>query len=87
MDANKEKALAAALTQIERQFGKGTVMRMGDSQASFETASDQEGRFEIVGLPTGRFDLDGETLLVYYPFAKIAEQQRLKAEATDVAKE
>ncbi len=29
MDANKQKALAAALTQIERQFGKGTVMRMG----------------------------------------------------------
>ena len=31
-DANKEKALEAALTQIERQFGKGTVMRMGDRE-------------------------------------------------------
>ena len=30
MEANKVKALAAALSQIERQFGKGTVMRMGD---------------------------------------------------------
>lgn len=30
MDQNKEKALSAALTQIERQFGKGSVMRMGD---------------------------------------------------------
>ena len=30
MDDNKQKALSAALTQIERQFGKGTVMRMGD---------------------------------------------------------
>ena len=30
MDANKEKALEAALGQIERQFGKGTVMRMGE---------------------------------------------------------
>jgi recombination protein RecA len=30
MDANKQKALDAALAQIERQFGKGTVMRMGD---------------------------------------------------------
>ncbi len=29
-DENKKRALAAALTQIERQFGKGTVMRMGD---------------------------------------------------------
>ena len=32
MDANKEKALDAALSQIERQFGKGTVMRMGDQE-------------------------------------------------------
>ena len=31
MDANKTKALEAALGQIERQFGKGTVMRMGDN--------------------------------------------------------
>ncbi|MEG3011476.1 MAG: recombinase RecA, partial [Pseudomonas sp.] len=30
MDDNKKKALAAALGQIERQFGKGAVMRMGD---------------------------------------------------------
>jgi recombination protein RecA len=30
MDANKQKALEAALGQIERQFGKGAVMRMGD---------------------------------------------------------
>ncbi|PID60866.1 MAG: recombinase RecA [Gammaproteobacteria bacterium] len=31
MDNNKQKALAAALGQIEKQFGKGTIMRMGDS--------------------------------------------------------
>ncbi len=30
MDENRKKALAAALTQIERQFGKGSVMRLGD---------------------------------------------------------
>ena len=30
MDDNKAKALAAALSQIEKQFGKGSVMRMGD---------------------------------------------------------
>ncbi len=30
MDDNKKKALSAALSQIERQFGKGAVMRMGD---------------------------------------------------------
>ena len=31
MDDNRKKALAAALSQIEKQFGKGSVMRMGDS--------------------------------------------------------
>ncbi|HEY9150818.1 MAG TPA: DNA recombination/repair protein RecA, partial [Gammaproteobacteria bacterium] len=30
MDDNKRKALGAALGQIEKQFGKGAVMRMGD---------------------------------------------------------
>ena len=33
MDENKAKALSAALSQIEKQFGKGTIMRMGDTQA------------------------------------------------------
>lgn len=30
MDENKKRALSAALSQIEKQFGKGSVMRMGD---------------------------------------------------------
>ena len=30
-NSNKEKALAAALSQIERQFGKGSMMRLGDT--------------------------------------------------------
>ena len=30
MDDNRKKALAAALSQIEKQFGKGSVMRLGD---------------------------------------------------------
>ena len=34
MDENRKKALAQALGQIEKQFGKGSVMRMGDSQAA-----------------------------------------------------
>jgi len=33
MDDNRKKALAAALSQIEKQFGKGSVMRMGDAGA------------------------------------------------------
>lgn len=47
MDANKEKALSAALTQIERQFGKGTVMRMGDTE-----------RVDIPSISTGSLGLD-----------------------------
>ncbi|MBL8458757.1 MAG: DNA recombination/repair protein RecA, partial [Zoogloea sp.] len=32
MDDNKAKALAAALSQIEKQFGKGSIMRLGDGE-------------------------------------------------------
>ena len=59
MDANKEKALNAALTQIERQFGKGTVMRMGDREhvaiPAISTGSlGLDIALGIGGLPKGR---------------------------------
>jgi recombination protein RecA len=59
MDANKEKALAAALAQIERQFGKGTVMVMGDQERevipSISTGSlGLDMALGIGGLPRGR---------------------------------
>ena len=59
MDANKEKALSAALSQIERQFGKGTVMRMGDKERiaipSISTGSlGLDVALGIGGLPKGR---------------------------------
>lgn len=47
MEANKEKALEAALGQIERQFGKGTVMRMGDKE-----------RIAMPAISTGCLSLD-----------------------------
>lgn len=47
MDENKQKALAAALSQIERQFGKGSVMRMGDQE-----------RQQIPAISTGSLGLD-----------------------------
>ena len=58
-DANKTKALEAALGQIERQFGKGTVMRMGDStrQAVPAISTGSLGldiALGIGGLPKGR---------------------------------
>ena len=34
MEENKAKALAAALSQIEKQFGKGSIMRLGESEVS-----------------------------------------------------
>ncbi|HEX6832664.1 MAG TPA: recombinase RecA [Rudaea sp.] len=47
MDDNKRKALSAALGQIEKQFGKGTVMRMGDRAADV-----------VEAIPTGSLMLD-----------------------------
>jgi recombination protein RecA len=59
MDANKEKALDAALGQIDRQFGKGTVMRLGDTEQvaipSISTGSlGLDIALGIGGLPKGR---------------------------------
>jgi recombination protein RecA len=48
MDENRKKALAAALSQIEKQFGKGSVMRLGDAGATYEVES----------IPTGSLGLD-----------------------------
>jgi recombination protein RecA len=60
MDDNKKKALAAALGQIEKQFGKGSVMRMGDAGPSRDTETISTGCLSldvalgIGGLPKGR---------------------------------
>ena len=59
MDPNKAKALDAAMAQIERQFGKGTVMRMGDQERvaipSISTGSlGLDIALGIGGLPKGR---------------------------------
>ncbi len=59
MDTNKEKALAAALAQIDRQFGKGTVMRLGDrEQVAIPSISTGSLGLDIAlgigGLPKGR---------------------------------
>ena len=48
MDENRKKALAAALSQIEKQFGKGSVMRLGDAGAIYEVDT----------IPTGSLGLD-----------------------------
>jgi recombination protein RecA len=60
MDANRKKALAAALSQIEKQFGKGSVMRLGDAVAmqDIEVVSTGSLALDLAlgvgGLPRGR---------------------------------
>ncbi len=84
MDQNKEKALAAALGQIEKQFGKGSIMRLGDNKAlNIESISTGSLSLDIAlgigGLPTGRIveiygpESSGKTTLT---LQVIAEAQR-----------
>ncbi|MCG3723505.1 recombinase RecA [Vibrio cincinnatiensis] len=59
MDENKQKALAAALGQIEKQFGKGSIMKLGDNRTmDVETISTGSLSLDIAlgagGLPMGR---------------------------------
>ena len=60
MDDNRKQALAAALTQIERQFGKGAIMRLGDGTAVPDVQVFSSGSIVldhalgIGGLPKGR---------------------------------
>lgn len=60
MDDNRKKALAAALQQIEKQFGRGSVMRMGDGSAVRDVEAISTGSLQldvalgIGGLPKGR---------------------------------
>jgi recombination protein RecA len=60
MDDNRKKALAAALGQIEKQFGKGSVMRLGDAGDSYDVEAISTGSLGldialgVGGLPKGR---------------------------------
>jgi recombination protein RecA len=60
MEENRKKALAAALGQIEKQFGKGSVMRLGDAAASYDVETVSTGSLGldialgVGGLPRGR---------------------------------
>ena len=86
MDDNKSKALAAALAQIEKQFGKGSVMRMDDSEVIQDIQSVSTGSLGldialgIGGLPRGRVveiygpESSGKTSLT---LSVIAQMQKL----------
>ncbi len=93
MDDNRKKALAAALGQIERQFGKGSVMRLGDGGAARDVDVISTGSLGldialgIGGLPRGRVveiygpESSGKTTLT---LQAVAEAQRLGGTAAFV---
>jgi len=86
MDDNKAKALAAALSQIEKQFGKGSIMRLGESDVSKDIQVVSTGSLGldlalgIGGLPRGRVveiygpESSGKTTLT---LSVIAQMQKL----------
>ncbi len=83
---DKDKALEAAVTQIERQFGKGSVMRLGDHPVSDDMLFVPTGSLAldialgVGGIPRGRIieifgpESSGKTTMVYH---LIAQAQRL----------
>nr|PZN78206.1 MAG: recombinase RecA [Pseudomonadota bacterium] len=83
MDDNRKKALAAALSQIEKQFGKGSVMRLGDAPATWDVEAVSTGSLGldialgVGGLPRGRIveifgpEASGKTTLTLQVVAEV----------------
>ena len=83
MEDNRKKALAAALGQIEKQFGKGSVMRLGDAAAAFDVEAVSTGSLGldialgVGGLPRGRVveifgpESSGKTTLTLQVIAEV----------------
>ena len=86
MDENRSKALAAALSQIEKQFGKGSIMRLGEKEVAKDLDVVSTGSLGldlalgIGGLPRGRVveiygpESSGKTTLT---LSVIAEMQKM----------
>lgn len=86
VDENKEKALKAALTQIEKQFGKNTIMHLGDETAKLDVDVVSTGSLGldialgIGGLPKGRIieifgpESSGKTTLTLQTIAECQKQ-------------
>ena len=83
MEENRKKALAAALGQIEKQFGKGSVMRLGDAAATYDVEAVSTGSLGldialgVGGLPRGRVveiygpESSGKTTLTLQVIAEV----------------
>jgi recombination protein RecA len=86
MEENKKKALEAAISQIERAFGKGAIMRLGDSGAIEKIPAISTGSLGldiatgIGGLPRGRVveiygpESSGKTTLALTAIAQVQKQ-------------
>jgi recombination protein RecA len=86
MEENRKKALVAALGQIEKQFGKGSVMRLGDAGASYDVEAISTGSLGldialgVGGLPRGRVieiygpESSGKTTLALTAIAQVQRQ-------------
>src|SRR6184192_48013 len=83
MDDNKSKALAAALAQIEKQFGKGSIMKMGEARVQSDLSVVSTGSLGldialgVGGLPRGRVvevygpEASGKTTLTLQVIAEV----------------
>src|SRR5262247_3355351 len=83
MNDDRKKALSAALGQIEKQFGKGSVMRLGDAASAFDVEAVSTGSLGldialgIGGLPRGRVveifgpEASGKTTLTLQVIAEV----------------
>jgi recombination protein RecA len=83
MEENRKKALSAALGQIEKQFGKGSVMRLGDAASTYDVEAVSTGSLGldialgIGGLPRGRVveiygpESSGKTTLTLQVIAEV----------------
>jgi recombination protein RecA len=85
MDTNRQQALKAALGQIERQFGKGSIMRMGDETVARDIITISTGSLGLDvalggGLPRGRIveiygpESSGKTTLTLQAAAEAQKQ-------------
>jgi recombination protein RecA len=86
MEENRKKALVAALGQIEKQFGKGSVMRLGDAGATYDVETVSTGSLGldialgVGGLPKGRVveiygpESSGKTTLALTAIAEVQRQ-------------
>ena len=86
MDDNRKKALSTTLLQIEKQFGKGAVMRLGDTSTVTDVETVSTGSLGldlalgIGGLPKGRVvevygpESSGKTTLTLHVVAEIQKQ-------------